>query len=115
MALPLQPVFDVQLLEELKHVRVGPEEDVQTRLVPVTVLVLPGSNFAPEHITGLDHNRGVAGISQVLGAGQTRQTGPRNGDTHASDHKLKTTLKGDVSSSLPKVVSNSPVAVSDRP
>ena len=39
------PVLDVQLLEQVHEVGVGAEEDVQASLVPVAVLVLPGSNL----------------------------------------------------------------------
>ncbi|QNJ24087.1 hypothetical protein SynMITS9220_02814 [Synechococcus sp. MIT S9220] len=56
----------------------------------------------------------MASIGQILGAGKTCQTGPRNGDTHASEHKLKTTLKGEVSSPLPKVTCNTPARCSHR-
>ena len=39
--LPLQSVLDVEFLQQVHHVRVGPEEYVQTRLHPVAILILP--------------------------------------------------------------------------
>mmetsp|Transcript_6540 Transcript_6540/g.24293 ORF Transcript_6540/g.24293 Transcript_6540/m.24293 type:complete len:470 (-) Transcript_6540:416-1825(-) len=44
--LPLQAVLDVELREQVHHVRVRPEEDVQPCLDPVTVLVLPSGHLA---------------------------------------------------------------------
>ena len=82
VALPLQPVFDVQLLEQLAHVAVGAEENMQTGLIPVAVLVLPGGHLAAEYITGFHHHRGVTGVAEVLGTGQTSQTSTGNGDAH---------------------------------
>mmetsp|Transcript_48507 Transcript_48507/g.90907 ORF Transcript_48507/g.90907 Transcript_48507/m.90907 type:complete len:361 (+) Transcript_48507:550-1632(+) len=41
MALPLQAVLDVQLFEEVHHVGVSAEEDVETCLDPISVFVLP--------------------------------------------------------------------------
>ena len=61
------PLLDVQLLKELEHVRVSPEKDVQAGLIPVAIFVLPGCNLAAKNITSLDHNRGVASITEVLG------------------------------------------------
>ena len=87
VALPLQPIFDVQLLEELAHVAVSTEKDVQPGLVPVAVLVLPGGHLAPEHIASLHHHRSVAGIAEVLGSGKTRQSGTGDRDPHSPGNK----------------------------
>jgi hypothetical protein len=82
VAFPLQTVFDVELSEQLAHVAVSAEEDVQTGFIPVTVVVLPGRHLAAEHITGFVHHRRVAGIHQIFGAGKTGQTGTDDGDAH---------------------------------
>ena len=42
----------------------------------------PYDRFAAEHIAGFHHHRGVAGIAEVLGTGQTGQTSTGNGDAH---------------------------------
>ena len=81
VALPLQPVFDVQLLEELAHVAVRAKKDMQTGLIPVAVSVLPGRYLAAEHVAGLDHHWGVAGVTEVFGARQTGE--PCSGDDDA--------------------------------
>ena len=82
VALPLEPVFDVQLLEELAHVAVRTKEDVQARLIPVAFLVLPRRHLAAEHVAGFHHHRGVPRIAEVLGTSQTRQTSTGDGDAH---------------------------------
>ena len=110
MALPLQPVFDVQLFEQLQHVRVGPEEDVQAGFVPVAVLVFPGRHLAAENIPGFHNDGGVAGIRQVFGTGESSKTSSGNSDAHAAVSKVKPTLKGLDPRSLLKVVSAFPWA-----
>ena len=89
VTLPLQPVLDVQLLEQLAHVAIRPEKDVQAGLVPVAVLVLPGSHLAAQHVPGLHHDRGVAGVAEVLGTGQTSQPSTSNGDAHTQDRNQR--------------------------
>mmetsp|Transcript_12821 Transcript_12821/g.36773 ORF Transcript_12821/g.36773 Transcript_12821/m.36773 type:complete len:312 (+) Transcript_12821:2452-3387(+) len=80
MRLPLQAILDPKLLEHVHHVRIRPEEDVQTRLVPVAILVLPRRHLATQHVPRLQHNRLMPRVHQVLGRGQPRQT--RAGDDH---------------------------------
>ena len=46
--LPLEAVLDVELREEVHHVRVRAEEDVQAGLDPVAVLVLPRGHLTAE-------------------------------------------------------------------
>ena len=82
MVLPLQTVFDAQLSEELQHVGVSPEENMQAGFIPVAVLVLPGGHLATEHIARLhDHGR-VARIAEVFGAGETGKACSGDGDAH---------------------------------
>ena len=109
VALPLQPVFDVQLFEDLKHVRVGPEKDMEPGLVPVTVLVFPGCNLATEHIASLHHHWRMANIGEIFGAGQTRKTGSGDSNPHAAGSRLKSTLKELVPLLLLKVLAHLPV------
>mmetsp|Transcript_15341 Transcript_15341/g.46134 ORF Transcript_15341/g.46134 Transcript_15341/m.46134 type:complete len:268 (-) Transcript_15341:321-1124(-) len=78
--LPLQAVVDVELAEEVHHVRVGPEEDVQPRLDPVAVLVLPGRDLAAEHVTRLVDHRLVPGVDEVLGGGEAREAAADDGN-----------------------------------
>mmetsp|Transcript_60932 Transcript_60932/g.157092 ORF Transcript_60932/g.157092 Transcript_60932/m.157092 type:complete len:521 (+) Transcript_60932:400-1962(+) len=73
VALPLQTVLDVELGEEVHHVRVGTEEDVEAGLNPVAILVLPGGDLAAEHVPSLIHDGLMASIDKVLGARQARQ------------------------------------------
>ena len=82
VAFPLQPVFDVQLGEQAAHVAIGAEEDVQAGLIPVAVVVLPGRHLAAQHVAGLKHDRSVAGVAEVFGAGESCQAGSGNGDAH---------------------------------
>ena len=110
MALPLQPVFDVQLFEQLQHVRVGPEEDVQAGFIPVAVLVFPGCHLAAKNIPGFHNNGSVAGICQIFGTGESSKASSGNSDAHAAVSKVKPTLKGLDPRSLLKVVSAFPWA-----
>ena len=82
VALPLQPLLDIQLLEELEHVRVSPEKDVQAGLIPITVLVLPGRHLAAQHVAGFHHNRRVASITEVFGTGEPSKAGSSNCHPH---------------------------------
>ena len=72
--------MDLELLEEVHHVRVGAEEDVQARLDPVAVRILPGGDLAAEHLPPLVHRRRVPGVHQVLGAGEAAQPTADHGD-----------------------------------
>ena len=47
---PLQPVFDVKFFEELEHIRVCAEEDVEAGFIPVAVCIFPGGDFAAEYV-----------------------------------------------------------------
>ena len=47
---------------------------MKTGLDPVSILVLPGRNLAAEDITGLVHDGLMAGIDEVLGAGEAGET-----------------------------------------
>ena len=68
--LPLQSILDVQLGEEVHHVRVRPEENVQTSLDPIPILILPRAHLTPEHVSRLQHDRFVTSLRQILGARQ---------------------------------------------
>ena len=79
--LPLQTVLDVELGEQVHHVRVRAEEDVKSGLDPVPVLVLPRGHLPAQHVAALEDDRLVAGVRQVLSARET-------GQTAADDHHL---------------------------
>ena len=78
--LPLQSIVNPELVEQVHHVRVRAEKDVQARLDPVTVLVLPRGDFPAEDIARLVHNGNVAGFREVLGAREARETAADDGD-----------------------------------
>lgn len=78
MALPLQALFDLELLEEAHHVRVSSEKDVQPRLDPVPILVLPRRDFTSEHVARFKDYGFEPRVAQVLGCAQARQTRPRD-------------------------------------
>ena len=84
MGLPLQAIFNIQLGEELAHVAIGAKKDMQAGFIPVTVLVLPGRHLAAEHVPGLEHDRHMAGVAEVFGAGETRQASSSDGDAHGT-------------------------------
>ena len=77
--LPLEAIVQVELVEEVHDVGVRAEEDVQARLDPVPVLVLPGADLAAELRARLvDHGR-VPRVGQVFGAREAREPAPDNG------------------------------------
>lgn len=71
--LPLQPVLDSQLLEQVLDVGIGPEEDVEARLVGVAVGVAPGGDFAAEEVAPLEDDRDVSRVGDVLGRGEASE------------------------------------------
>ena len=73
MLLPLQPVLDSQLLEQVLDVGIGPEEDVEARLVGVAVGVAPGGDFAAEEVAPLEDDRDVSRVGDVLGRGEASE------------------------------------------
>mmetsp|Transcript_11931 Transcript_11931/g.38087 ORF Transcript_11931/g.38087 Transcript_11931/m.38087 type:complete len:317 (-) Transcript_11931:64-1014(-) len=81
--LPLQPVLDAELLEEVHHIWVRAKKDVQTRLDHVAVGVLPRGHLAAEHVARLEDERRVAGVGEVLGAREARQTAADDGHLFA--------------------------------
>ena len=93
--LPLQPVVYPQLVEQVHHVRVRPEEDVQPRLDPVSVFVLPRRNLPPQDIPGLVNRGLVPGLSEVLGAGKTGETATDYGDLLGGLGNVLTELCGE--------------------
>ena len=74
MLLPLQPVLDVEFLEQVHHVGVRAEEDVKAGLDPIPVLVLPRRYLAAEHVPALEHDGNVTRICEVLCAREPSQT-----------------------------------------
>mmetsp|Transcript_12107 Transcript_12107/g.35977 ORF Transcript_12107/g.35977 Transcript_12107/m.35977 type:complete len:531 (+) Transcript_12107:270-1862(+) len=80
VALPLQAVLNVELREEVHHVGVGAEEDVEARLDPVTILVLPRGDLAAKNVPCLQHKRLMPSIHEVLGAGEAGQAAADDGD-----------------------------------
>mmetsp|Transcript_21608 Transcript_21608/g.63425 ORF Transcript_21608/g.63425 Transcript_21608/m.63425 type:complete len:451 (-) Transcript_21608:32-1384(-) len=78
--LPLQPVVYVQFGEQIHHVRVRPEEDVQAGLDPIPVLVLPRRHLSPQHVPRLVDGGFVPGVGQIFGARQSGQPSPDDGD-----------------------------------
>ena len=82
VAFPLQPLLDVQLLEELQHVRVGPEKDVQAGLIPITVFVLPGRHLAAQDVAGFHHHWRMAGITEIFGTGEPSEASSSNCHPH---------------------------------
>mmetsp|Transcript_46288 Transcript_46288/g.90372 ORF Transcript_46288/g.90372 Transcript_46288/m.90372 type:complete len:599 (+) Transcript_46288:263-2059(+) len=77
--LPLQPLLDLQLLEQVHHVGVRAEEDVQARLDPVAVVVLPRGHLAAQDAPGLVDGGRVPGVREVLGARQPREAAADDG------------------------------------
>lgn len=73
MLLPLEPVLDAELLEQVLDVRVGAEEDVQARLVRVAVGIAPGGDLAAQEVAPLEEDGNVAGVGDVLGRGEARE------------------------------------------
>ena len=67
MLLPLEPVLDSQFFEQVLHIRVSAEKDVQPRLVRVAVLVAPCGNFPTEEVSTLEDDRDVACVGDVFG------------------------------------------------
>ena len=93
MAFPLQAVLNVQLLEQLKHVRVGPKKNVQARFVPVTVLVLPGSDLATEAIVKGAIVAGTGGLkfetnTDTPGFAHENQTKPVEASEHYDELRV---------------------------
>mmetsp|Transcript_10213 Transcript_10213/g.20950 ORF Transcript_10213/g.20950 Transcript_10213/m.20950 type:complete len:296 (+) Transcript_10213:950-1837(+) len=76
--LPLQTVVDSELVEEVHHVRVGPEENVKSGLDPVSVSVLPGRNFSAENVASFVHGGLVTGLSQIFGTSKSGKTSANN-------------------------------------
>ena len=62
--------MDVEFVEEAHHVGVGAEEDVEPRLDPVAVLVLPCRDLAAQDVPGLVDDGLMAGIGEVFRAGE---------------------------------------------
>mmetsp|Transcript_19464 Transcript_19464/g.42292 ORF Transcript_19464/g.42292 Transcript_19464/m.42292 type:complete len:655 (-) Transcript_19464:324-2288(-) len=78
--LPLQTIVDVEFVEQIHHVGVGSKENVQTSFDPIAVRVLPRRDFSAQHVPGFVHNGFVAGVRQVLGAGQSGESSTDDGD-----------------------------------
>merc|ERR1719454_1721273 len=72
--------MDPELGEEVHHVWVRAEEDVQPCLDPVAVLVLPGTDLAAEHIPRLEDQRRVPRVREVLGAREAGEATPDDRD-----------------------------------
>jgi hypothetical protein len=50
------PVLNVQLFEQVLNVGVRAEEDVQARLVPITIFVLPSGHLGSPEVANQGHN-----------------------------------------------------------
>mmetsp|Transcript_55422 Transcript_55422/g.80978 ORF Transcript_55422/g.80978 Transcript_55422/m.80978 type:complete len:524 (-) Transcript_55422:216-1787(-) len=70
--LPLKAVMDAQFREEVHHVGIGTEEDMEASLNPVSIFVFPGRNFPAQNVTGFIHSCLVSRVGEVLG---TREAG----------------------------------------
>ena len=79
---------------------------MQARFIPIAVFIFPSRNLAAKNVPGFHEDGGMTRVRQIFCAGETSQTCSCNGDTHASNQNLKTTLKGSRPRSLPKVVTN---------
>jgi len=56
---PLKTVFDSKFLEQVHHVGIGAEEDVETCFDPVSIGILPGGDLASEDGAGFIDGGGV--------------------------------------------------------
>ena len=92
MGFPLQSIFDIQLLKEAPHITICAKKYMQSRFIPIPLLVLPCGHLAPQDISGLKNHRRVAGIAEVFGTSQSSQPGPSYGDTHDPSSKHAATL-----------------------
>ena len=72
--LPLEAVVDAELGEEVHHVGVCAEEDVEAGFYPVAVLVLPGRHLTAQDVAGFVHDRSVPSVNKILRSGQSRQS-----------------------------------------
>ena len=72
--LPLQSIFDVQLAEQVHHVRIRAKENVQPGFNPIPIFVFPRGNFTTQHVSRFQNDRFVTGFGEVLAARQAGQS-----------------------------------------